>query len=290
MKYLDYILDYLNGDLRGEDSAQFERDLLKSNDLLSEFEEVLSLLDVIEEKKHLFNEITTMDGSDDEIMGVLDGVYGIDSRTGEILPDRFDLVSDIPKMAGRYTINKIKNHRGKWFMAAAVLVIVALMTTILPEIVSTQCSNEKLFERFHEVVPLSGTRSAAKLSNPILLKAAIQQLFNSGDYKGVTSIAREFQVLDSINTEIVFAFGISYLMVGDFHEAIRFFEYIDNNTLYYYPALWELALTHLRAGDTEKAVEIMNSLRHMDRIYERDIRKIMRCVKAARIAQSFSIR
>jgi tetratricopeptide (TPR) repeat protein len=231
-----------------------------------------------------------MDGSDDVIMGVLDGVYGIDSRTGEILPDRFDLVSNIPMMAGRYNLIKIKNHRGKWFMAAAALVIVALMTTILPEIVSTQCSNEKLFERFHKVVPLSVVRSAQKPDNSEFVKLEIMKLFNSGDYKGVSSVAREIHVLDSINTEIVFAFGISYLMMEDFHEAIRYFEYIDNNTLYYYPALWELALTYLRAGDTKRAAEIMNSLRLQDNIYERDIRKILRCVKAANTARVLSLR
>lgn len=289
MNYLDYILDYLNGDLSSEDSSQFERDLLKNNELMSELEEVLNLRDTIREEMEFVKEYFPSDDFGEDSFNLLDAVYGIDSTTGEILPEKYSLVSDLPRMADRYAIKKVNNHRGKWFMAAAALVIAALMTTILPEIVINRCSNDEIFKRFHEPIPLSVSRSAGKQTDQAYYLEKIRKLFNSGDYAGVTSIVGEISDPMSLDTDYILAIGMSFQMSGEYQKAIMFFKSISNNTLYYYPALWELSLTSLKAGDTEEAIEVMNTLRQMDPLYEKRIRKIIRCIKAGRIAGSISL-
>ncbi|MDX9928269.1 MAG: tetratricopeptide repeat protein [Bacteroidales bacterium] len=279
MKYWDYIVDYLNGNLSSEESSQFERDLFFNNELLSEFVNVLELLEVAKEQSEDLKEGHLMDHFGEGILGILDLFYGIDSITGEILPDRLDLVSDIPMVADRYTISKKRKNFGKRLMAAAAIALVIVITTAFHEIVIAHCSNENLFEKYHQGIPFSVSRGGWGPDESRLDCAQILMLFYSGEFNQVATYARSLN--DSIcnDTKIKLAVAVSFQKTGDYDEAIRFFEMIGENNFYYSWVQWETALTYLRVGQIERATELLNRARKLDPFYEKKFKKIILCIR-----------
>lgn len=290
MKYLDLILEYLNGNLNSEDSAKFERDLLIYNDLLTEFEEVLNLLDVIREEMEIMKEISPSDDYREDLMGLLDAVYGINSSTGEILPDENNLVSDIPRIADKYSVSCLSRFFGKRFLAAAAIMVLIISLNVISAALSSLCSNDALFEKFHNIHYFSVSRSQMNTESINSHRQYISKLFNSDDFSSVVKYAESSEGVKNLDADIILSVGVSYLMMGNYPKAIEYFEMIDNNTLFYYPAMWEISLSYLKAGQTERSIEIMNSLRKLDSVYEKDIRKLKRCIRIRDVMELFTIR
>ncbi len=157
------------------------------------------------------------------------------------------------KIAGFEEGNKRKRMINPTFISiAASIFLVASSVFYFTEV------DESLFDQYYDLYPnyeLTTTRSEEDLSNRGMAYAA----YDAGDYEVAIE---EFNKLDDLVAPDYFFRGVSYIQIKNLDAALADFNRVaeGEDVNYIDAALWYSALIHIKQGNKETAIPILQKL------------------------------
>ncbi|WP_462254321.1 tetratricopeptide repeat protein [Ekhidna sp.] len=157
------------------------------------------------------------------------------------------------KVAGFEGGNKRKRMINPTYLsiAASILLVVSSVFYLTGE-------EDSLFDQYYETYPnyeLTTTRGEENSTNRGLAYAA----YDAGDY----DIAiEEFSKLEILHASDYFFRGASYLQIKEFNNALGDFQKVIEleDASYKTPSTWYTALIHVKIGNKEKAIPLLEEL------------------------------
>lgn len=225
--YSRKIESYLSREMGQEEIKGFELELKLNTQLSKEF--------------NLSVEIDEMINEDEDILSFRKQLQEIHER----------------KSASATRIFSLRQFNKRWYIAAASITLLIMISGILYLIIPKDYSNERLFSMYYNTeTVLNVSRSADNQLLDALIK--YQQ-------KEFSEAARLFEAIlreDEKNIVIRFYSGIAYIETQYYNDAIVAFKKIleGEDNLYTEHASWFLGLTYLRINETEKAISAFDNI------------------------------
>lgn len=151
-----------------------------------------------------------------------------------------------------------EGNKRKKMINPTVISIAASVFLVASSIFYLNKEEESLFEQYYDPYPnyeLTTTRSEENLSNRGMAYAA----YDAGDYKVAIE---EFNKLEILVPADYFFRGASYLQIMDYNSALVDFQKVIEleDPGYKTPSIWYTALIHVKAGNKEKAIPLLEEL------------------------------
>lgn len=144
--------------------------------------------------------------------------------------------------------NALLRRLAPWIAAAAIASLVLFSYLFLKD-----PSPQQLYAQYYDAYSVS--ISTRDNTDSLGLQLALaSQYYNQEEFSKAYEILREVPDLSS-NARLLLMSGVCHLELNQFTEAINAFSTIEkiNDPVYKYHSIWYKAMTHLKAGDLEKA-------------------------------------
>jgi len=162
-----------------------------------------------------------------------------------------------------------------YYVLGALVFVIILVVVALPTIKKYSANERILFEKYYEPYAIS---KEIDIHDPVFhdVTGAVET-YTKGKY--FESIIR-FQKLMEYNPELVFIkffLGLSYIETNQYRKAEAILEELTDakGNNYQYPAIWYLALLHLKQNQNEEAREYLTMLLQDKNEYSVHAREIL---------------
>ena len=159
-----------------------------------------------------------------------------------------------------------------WVAIAASLLTVVLLGYLF---LTNASSPEEMYVAYYQPYPnlINPAQRSTEVEEETVLEQAVRA-YDGQDYEQALRLFAQGNARS--NPGYTFYYAASYLGLDQPNEAIPLFEQVvqDKESLFYEPALWYLALAHLKTGDTTAAVPYLETLSSQGGDYVREAREL----------------
>jgi len=222
----EILMRYLDDEMSGTEKEELEKKLASDESLRAELEGLRTAKEAVE-------------------------MYGLQQRVASV---RKEMMEEKPQAI----VRKISNTRriGRYSLAVAASIVLIAVSVIAYNFFSL--STDKLYNEKYSSFELSAVRG-----NNEVQTTGIEKAYEQKNYQEVIALSVKDSIRDRKNEFLV---GVSYMELNKPSEAISFFNEVikaDQTSIhpvYKDEAEYYLALSYLKAGSYDKALELMNRI------------------------------
>jgi hypothetical protein len=241
MKEISKIESYLDGTMKDEEKAEFEKRIASDKKLASEVALHQEVNEAIKEED----------------------VHQLRLKIRNILNLKKNYSTNLQTRVTRFI---------KYPIAATIFILIGLS---LWQLLLNKSSLE-VYNMFYKPYQTDiSTRSVKQLSDKIQLSYL---LYQEGDYEASFEILKNYLVNNLNDQTAHFYFGMNALELQQYDLAIRELEVVahDHSTPFSIHAQWYLAMTYLKTDQQNKATKYLNQLIGSNNFYTERAKKILR--------------
>lgn len=168
--------------------------------------------------------------------------------------------------------NKTTPKAINWYAIAATftgILVTGLMIYLLLNTSSNEIYNE--YYKPYAVQDISrGQSNSEKYGESF-------KLYNNKQYKqAITGFIALSEEASNTDDEVLLYLGNCYMNTDNFEMAIATFQLVEEESSFHTPSLWYLALSYLRQGDKNNAMNTLNKLISEHTIYDRPAKDLLK--------------
>jgi outer membrane protein assembly factor BamD (BamD/ComL family) len=252
------LADYLYDNLDPEEREVLEREIQKNPELYESYQLNIQVKDYLQAKIQL--EEMKSDPQLENAEKLADLAFDVEGRKEE------DHVS-IP-FAKKKRIRTIS-------FAAAIAATIAIIISV--GMIPFSTDQNRLFDRYYEPIEASDFSQRGKTDETYRDIANGINSYADGNYKQSIDQFSALASNPAIRSEVQLFTALSYLGLGDYQQAQKILESVDEGNNRYQPeTLWYLSLCYLKSGEYDKATSILGRLENYDGYYKEDARILLK--------------
>jgi tetratricopeptide (TPR) repeat protein len=272
------IIQYLEGEMSGRELEKFKEEI-RSNPLLAEEIEKYRKLEELA-RESLSGEEPGGSVAPDEIKREVEDFKKDPASAREGLPPGF--MENLQDAGERYSgtgppRTASPQIRRIWFRAAAIAVLAVIASILVFRPFSLRPPGDIYAEYYTPFLKTGDILEMARADNDFMFAT---EVYEAGDYEWAVILFTMLADSSAIGDWSLFYAGCAYMSLNQTGEAVsRFKEVLLSEDLELVSAAkWQLALCHLKRGETEPAIGYLENLLD-DPAYRKDARKILRVFK-----------
>lgn len=275
------IIQYLDGEMSGEEMRDFEEEIRMNPSLAEEvekFKQVQALAMKLLGRQE--GEDMDMDPAvNEEIRQAVQELKRDPASFGDIPPEYREELQQTERsfMENRGKPGSLRMIRRIWYSAAAVVILAVAVSIFVFQPFAKITSDEvyaQYFRTFHKTDEIF---ELARDNNDFLFAT---EVYEAGDFERAVILFEMLADSSELRTWSWFYAGSSYMSLNQTGKAIDLFEAVirDGDEKILSAARWQLALCYIRTGKPEPAREQLEILR-ADPTYRRDADRILRILR-----------
>ncbi|MDZ4203269.1 MAG: hypothetical protein U1C46_00495 [Bacteroidales bacterium] len=152
---------------------------------------------------------------------------------------------------------KLPVYRQKWYMAAASIALIIILSGTLYLFLPDSYSNERLFNKYYNA---DQVLNVSRSGNDQLFDALLK--YQQKDFAEASVLFDELLITDASNITIRFYSGIASIETNQTGKAIKAFQFIidHQDNLFVEHAIWYLGLTYLKVGSNHEAINTFRKI------------------------------
>jgi tetratricopeptide (TPR) repeat protein len=270
------IIQYLDGEMSGKELEKFEEEIRLNPLLAGEIEKYRQLQELARESLSA-EESPRIEVQDEIAQKVDDFKRDPDSARDDLPPGFLEKLQDAGETYAGTKRASSGQIRRIWFRAAAIAVL-AIIASILVFRPFAGISPDDIYAEYSKPFLKTGEiMELARADNDFMFAT---EVYEAGDYERAVILFTMLADSSVTGEWSLFYAGCAYMSLNQTGNALsRFKEILRSDDMELVSAAkWQLALCHLKRGETEPAIEYLENLLHVPS-YRKDALKILRILK-----------